>query len=390
MVNTEKLDEDAIEKDLTSEGGEQALLLSRFSTTATMIKERLLRFGTRFLLTDQIYHLQTKANLASSTRRQEWLTKESNDEPVVVETVLKTAENSVRHLNTTIREIEERVFYAEKDLKASAKEAQMSEMLRSMNDKLQAMAEQPEGSKASKARDDIINALAERVNQLERTSAQSEREREPKRGAQASERVEPPLLDNRPVESDDGYMDRLIDELKSDPGDEEKDRYREQLIVEVRNETADEEGDLQIVDEVGSDDDEPSVKRARLLVTPRKYERKVVATQINEIKAKIANMEKDLKAFTHRRLGGAESGLEATTVCVFCGMRCHHFPDACPVITEVGKREELVRIRGSRSSEFGAATVRKSPDPFSTTRYLRMEDMDTTGHYAPYLVRKIG
>ncbi|WKX95610.1 hypothetical protein Q1695_012234 [Nippostrongylus brasiliensis] len=277
IVNTEKLDEDAIEKDLTmvfeeiqqeskdatalrkqwfqvlsdnsfrqSGGGEQALLLSRFSTTATTIKERLLRFGTRFLLTDQIYHLQTKANLASSTRRQEWLTKESNDEPVVVETVLKTVENSVRHLNTTIREIEERVFYAEKDLKASAKEAQMSEMLRSMNDKLQAMAEQPEGSKASKARDDIINALAERVNQLERTSAQSEREREPKRGAQASERVELPLLDNRPVESDDGYMDRLIDELKSDPGDEEKDRYREQLIVEVRNETADEEGDLQI------------------------------------------------------------------------------------------------------------------------------------------------
>ncbi|VDP10326.1 unnamed protein product [Heligmosomoides polygyrus] len=116
LVNVSKLSEDAIENDLLtvfseieqhirvaeelrsqwfqilsdnffrqSGGGEQILMPSKFRAAAGVIKERVLRFGTRSLLKDQIYQVQVKAEVASSDRRLQWLGKEAGEDSANVE-----------------------------------------------------------------------------------------------------------------------------------------------------------------------------------------------------------------------------------------------------------------------------------------------------------------
>ncbi|VDP13309.1 unnamed protein product, partial [Heligmosomoides polygyrus] len=297
LVNVSQLSEDAIENDLLtvfseieqhvrdaeelrsqwfqilsdnsfrqSGGGEQVLMLSKFRATAGVIKERLPRFGTRFLLTDQIYQLQVKAEVASSDRRLEWLGKEAGEDSANVEAALRIVERAVRRLNTTTREVEERTVYAERALRHSTKDVESS-------------------AKSSTARADIVKVLTERIEVLERTASQKADEQNESLALKTIVETVAPKAAEQLLEKDDEYMQRLLDEVRD-------------------------EGDLKETADEVSDEDEPSEKRARPSTLTKLFDKKVLVWQINSIKAKIKIMEMTLKNFPYRKLGETGKGVE--------------------------------------------------------------------------------
>ncbi|VDP42703.1 unnamed protein product, partial [Heligmosomoides polygyrus] len=109
------------------EVGEKLQLLNQFLLHASLGKERLLRLRTRYMLTDRVYESQTQAFGANVPAREEWLTQKDD---VTRKGVMCLVNREVTRLETTIKEVQEYLTHAERELNAKKSEIDAAKILK--------------------------------------------------------------------------------------------------------------------------------------------------------------------------------------------------------------------------------------------------------------------
>ncbi|KAK5972497.1 hypothetical protein GCK32_022710, partial [Trichostrongylus colubriformis] len=92
---------------------ERIQLFNHFLLNASLTKERLLRFGTRYVMTDRVYDGMAQVNDELQVKRNEWI--QTEEAKVDIKDVMGSVEKEVRHLETTIKEIKEYMVYADRE-----------------------------------------------------------------------------------------------------------------------------------------------------------------------------------------------------------------------------------------------------------------------------------
>ncbi|VDO70106.1 unnamed protein product [Haemonchus placei] len=229
---------------------EKVQLLNHFLLTVRLTKERLLRFGTRYVLMDRIYESRTQGDEDLANQREEWLQIE--EPQVQIKEVMANVEKDVRRLETTMKEIKEYRAAADRELRSNRQQLEAADILtksiQALEDKLRMIPNQ--------SSDDKIKILHERLTALEMTQKPTEprkgeslaiqvddnkgrtvvaqesvqvveKKEDPKKPlpAQAKERADRKLLE----ETDEQYFGRLVLET-SETKQKAKDRPPSQSI----------------------------------------------------------------------------------------------------------------------------------------------------------------
>nr|CDJ83551.1 chromosome segregation protein SMC [Haemonchus contortus] len=142
---------------------ERAQLLNHFLLTVSLTKERLLRFGTRYVLMDRLYECRTQGDEELASQREQWLQIE--DPQVQIKEVMTIIERDVRRLETTVKEIKEYMAAADCELKSNRQQLEAADILtksmQALGDKLRTIP--------NKSSDDKVEILHEKLTALEMT-----------------------------------------------------------------------------------------------------------------------------------------------------------------------------------------------------------------------------
>ncbi|XGW21379.1 hypothetical protein V3C99_004383 [Haemonchus contortus] len=356
---------------------ERVQLLNHFLLTVSLTKERLLRFGTRYVLMDRVYESRTQGDEELANQREQWLQIE--DPQVQIKEVMAIVEKDVRRLETTMKEIKEYMAAADRELKSNRQQLEAADILtksiQTLEDKLRMIPNQ--------SSDDKIKILHERLTALEMTqkpteprkgeslaiqvdvnkgrtvvaqeTAQvAERKDDPKKSlpAQAKERADRKLLE----ETDEQYFGRLVLET-SETKQKAKDRMLLSSVEKAveraveRQEPSEDRQNLQRK-RTSSDREpiamvcptEPSVshKKGRISVTIHPG----VESQSKELCREIDAMESALSKYPYRKIIQWSTGIQSSIECIFCGSMGTHYSDSCPMVVEGCERLQVAMAAG--------------------------------------------
>ncbi|CAJ0594830.1 unnamed protein product [Cylicocyclus nassatus] len=122
---------------LQSSTNEQLMVTNRCLRSATQTKEKILRLGTWYILTDRIYDRQVQANLIPRGRRFQWLEKGKKQEyDVNAESVLKMVQSLMSFTKTSISMMEDHLNKVERQVNES-EEAKLAVQCKQLKERIQ-------------------------------------------------------------------------------------------------------------------------------------------------------------------------------------------------------------------------------------------------------------
>ncbi|KAK6015930.1 hypothetical protein OSTOST_18595 [Ostertagia ostertagi] len=299
---------------------ERLQLLNQHLLTANLTKERLLRLGTRYVLTDRIYESNAQNDQELAARREEWLQIENVQ--VNTKDVMALIERDVRRLGTTIKEITEYMVTAEKELKSNRRELEAAEVL----------------TKSVKAMQDQLQALR----------------MEPKKSDE-SVKASRPDKPQPSQETDDQYFDRLlressgdqVEETQKSEGKEDGKQSSGQMPPEkpCSSKTCSRKRALTTEESTASLADQPSgsgtnAKKSKPATSQE------AADEMAAIRTEIEIMDATLSKYPYRMIVDYSEGIDPKIDCSFCGVVGAHYSDSCPNVVDGNQRLEVAKYCG--------------------------------------------
>ncbi|KIH56784.1 hypothetical protein ANCDUO_13027 [Ancylostoma duodenale] len=303
---------------------EQILVTSRCLRTAEVTKERVLRLGTRYILTDLVYENHSFTGRISRFDRQDWLMEDHKLE-VRSNIVLQLINRQKRLLEREIREMEAFLGRQEKALndEYARVDDRVSTVLKRefelLHDQLDGRSNEQVGVLI-----DMLTAQKEEMQQLKQTIQRME---------ESSNRAAP--KDEFPVKVNASRTQRSLsgERVHFAADDHSRDEEDEDYWSRMVNEVSD-----------PSNDDEPAVKPRRVHDDSPRIPS--IFDRVNQLEDEITQMERDLEYFPFRDPGDRCAGLQTTMRCAFCDAEEEHFSNACPVFRSGDERSDIIRAKG--------------------------------------------
>ncbi|KAK6017612.1 hypothetical protein OSTOST_16862 [Ostertagia ostertagi] len=292
---------------------ERIQLLDRYLLTVSLTKERLLRLGTRYVLTDRIYEDNAKANEELATKRNEWLQME--DAQVHIKEIMSLVERDVRRLETTIKEITEYKVAAEKELMSNRRELDAADVLTK-----------------------TMRAMQDQLQTIQALSAQD-----------GSSKVTQQETPQTTQETDDQYFDRLLRESSDENTGTETEAKQTKKSSERTSSSTQSDSEPCLKKKRGTNEkgpNVPSVGSNHRQKAGKRFERSIVnppasTGRARDLRMEIKSMERTLARYPYRMIVEKSKGISSKIDCAFCGALGCHYSDSCPVVINGNERHEI-------------------------------------------------
>ncbi|EYC02070.1 hypothetical protein Y032_0102g3465 [Ancylostoma ceylanicum] len=283
-------------------GSEHMLIVNRFLRTASVTKEKLLRFTQRYLLFDTIYAILVKYDEVSSATRTNFAeAMKFREERVKIKKELKKLDKNIDKMSQELGLAEKRVMDEKGEIAQFHQEERL--LVQEFNSKIKGMEDRLESFMFSSA-----DQLREPISQVE---------------ALPDEEYMAKLVDEvRDVEEDIG-INKECNNLESINSDDDSKRS---IVLPAKRDSED------VFDEY---DDPDYVKK-------RRYYEPDVASHIKELEQDLDDLYYGLKFLPQRKIGETSAGVESHVRCSFCGQYGVHYSDSCPELVNGDERFSFI------------------------------------------------
>lgn len=350
LASTLKIQWEFVKEDesfLLAGPGEQVPLLARWLRNAETTKEKILRVGTRYLLTDALYDRMVQAGQISRFEHREWLEKQRGldgrqfpllvligEKTMMLDAIIKQMEEHLQKQETALKEeasltpsavslIVRREIVSLQESIIKSTTSQVEDCRKKMNVQ---EAEMDRLKKAVQVMDKSGNAgeedpLAVHLNANEKRHLDGNKVR---------------VMVNDENIADDEYWSRMVNEVSDNRESEAKGSAKnDEPAVKVRK--------VEPPHDRGKQNRVPSGAKVEAVAPPIVFGE---SQRARELEREIAKMEKDLASFPYRHREDDCKGISPTMKCAFCRAEGEHFSDACTLWRSGDARRNIVRSMG--------------------------------------------